>query len=193
MTVSKKTALFGVDDCKIFPITADNSTAFTCSAGIDVPGIKQLSVTMEIDEKELTGDEKTLATSTKIKSVTFNTEYAELSQEVLKILAGGTQTSATGSETFRIDEDSLPGYFQLQAQIKGVDLIPGGDCHFIIYKAKANAMPINGTENDYSTFSFDGRGVFTECKFAASNGKSRLMDIQYNAAATNLTAVTYSA
>ena len=190
MAVSKKTALLGVDDCKIFPITADTSTTFTCGTGVDVPGIKQISITLEVDEKELTGDEKTLATSAKIKSVTFNTEYAELSQEVLKILAGGTTSSETGSETFRIDENSLPGYFQLQAQIKGVDLIPGGDAHFIIYKAKATALPINGTEGDYATYTFDGRGVFTDCKWRES--KSRLMDIVYNATATDLAAVTES-
>jgi len=188
MAVSKKTALLGVDDCKIYPVTADTSSTFTCGTGVDVPGIKQISITLEVDEKELTGDEKTLATSAKIKSVTFNTEYAELSQEVLAILAGGTTASATGSETFRVDEDSLPGYFQLQAQIKSVDSIPGGDCHFVIYKAKATALPINGTEGDYATYTFDGRGVFTECKW--SDSKSRLMDVVYNATATNLAAVT---
>ena len=190
MTVSKKTALLGVDDCKIYPVTADTSSTFTCGTGVDVPGIKQISVTLEVDEKELTGDERTLATSAKIKSVTFNTEYAKLSQEVLAILAGGTQTSATNSETFRVDETSLPSYFQLQAQIKNADDLNGGDCHIIIYKAKATALPINGTEGDFATYTFDGRGVFTECKW--SDNKSRLCDVVYNATASDLAAVTKS-
>ena len=69
MTISRKTALLGINDLKIFPITEDSSEKFTVGSGVDVPGIRQLSVTFDIDEKELTGDEKTLAVASKIKAV----------------------------------------------------------------------------------------------------------------------------
>ena len=85
MAVSKKTALLGVDDCKIYPITADTSSTFTCGTGVDVPGIKQISVTLEVDEKELTGDERTLATSAKIKSVTFNLKGNLATEDMVKL------------------------------------------------------------------------------------------------------------
>ena len=48
MTISKKTALLGVNDLKIFPITKDDSTAFTTGNAIDVPGIRQISITFDI-------------------------------------------------------------------------------------------------------------------------------------------------
>lgn len=192
MALVKKTALLGVDDCKIFPVTEDTAGAFTCGAGLDVPGIKQISVTLEVDEKELTGDEKTLATSAKIKSVTFTSEYAQLDLDVLAALTGGAvETTDETKQTFRIGENALPAYFQLQAQVKGVDF--GGDAHIVIYKAKATALPINGTESDYATYTFDGRGVFTECKFNAVDGESRLMDVTFNSTVTDLAAITYSA
>ncbi|MGN0192609.1 MAG: hypothetical protein ACI4CY_03685 [Candidatus Gastranaerophilaceae bacterium] len=187
MTVSKKTALLGVNDLKIFPITKDDSSAFTCGNGIDVPGVRQISVTFEIDEKELTGDEKTLAVSSKIKSVTFTSEYAELSLDVLAALSGGTveTPSSADAQNFSLGENGKPGYFQLQAKIDGTDSINGGDCHICIYKAKVTAMPINGVQSDFATYTFDGKGVFTEHKF---DSESKLIDIDFHATAKDLSA-----
>ena len=194
MTISHKTALLGVDDLKIFPVTNDTADSYTVSAGIDVPGVRQISLTFEIDQKELTGDEKTLAVSSKIKSVTFNSEYAELSLDVLAALSGGSVSTSgsadTESATFSFSDGDLPKYFQLQAKINGTDSIVGGDCHIILYKCKASAIPINGVQNDFATHTFDGKGVFTEYKFGSTSPKAKLLDINFNAKAKELSAVT---
>lgn len=194
MTISHKTALLGVDDLKIFPVTNDTADSYTVSAGIDVPGVRQISLTFEIDQKELTGDEKTLAVSSKIKSVTFNSEYAELSLDVLAALSGGSVSTSgsadTESATFSFSDGDLPKYFQLQAKINGTDSIVGGDCHIILYKCKASAIPINGVQNDFATYTFDGKGVFTEYKFGSISPKAKLLDINFNAKAKELSAVT---
>ena len=193
MTISHKTALLGVDDLKIFPITNDSEESFTVSEGIDVPGVRQISLTFEIEQKELTGDEKTLAISSKIKSVTFNSEYAELSLDVLSALSGGSVSSAgngdSESASFSFSDGDLPKYFQLQAKINGTDSIVGGDCHIVIYKCKASAIPINGVQSDFATYTFDGKGVFTEHKFGADTPKAKLVDINFNAKAKELSAV----
>ncbi len=190
MTISKKTALLGVNDLKIFPVTKDDSTGFTTGTGIDVPGIRQISVTFEIDEKELTGDEKTLAVSSKIKSVSFSSEYAELSLDVLSALSGGSVATSTSNNvetaSFSFDSGDIPDYFQLQAKIDGTDSISGGDCHICIYKAKVTAMPINGVQGDFATYTFEGKGVFTEYKFSGS--VSKLIDIDFHSQAVDLSA-----
>lgn len=193
MPITHVTPILGVDDCKIYPITVDSENAFTLGTAVDVPGIKQVSLTLEIDEKELTGDEKTLAVSSKIKSVTVNSEYAKLSLDVLTALSGGsvTDTAATKA-TLRIGEKAIPTYFQLQMQIKGTDDIIGGDCHLIVYKAKATAIPINGTEGDYATCTFDAKGVFTNCKWGSTVNEARLVDVDLNSTAVNLSGVAYS-
>ena len=90
MALKTVTKLFGVDDAKLFPVTEDSETKFTCGEGIDLPGVRQISVTYEMEEKSLTGDEKVLEVSNKIKSVTFNMEYAKLSLEILAQLTGGS-------------------------------------------------------------------------------------------------------
>ena len=188
MAIPKKTYVFGVDDCKIFPISTDTASSFACSSGIDVPGIKQISITPTVELKTLTGDEMTLATSVKQPDVAVTIEFAELSPEVLAAITGGTVTEATGSTTFRVEEGNTPPYFQLQAQIKGVDY--EGDLHIIIYKAKYSNAPVNGTESDFTTFSIDCTGAYTNCKWGASKG--RLWETKQNASTTTLTAVTYS-
>ncbi len=188
MTISKKTALLGVNDLKIFPITQDSASAFTAGTAIDVPGVRQISVTFEIDEKELTGDEKTLAVASKVKAVSFTSEYAELSLDVLSALSGGTVTTTTGNNetaTFSFGEGDKPAYFQLQAKIDGTDSIIGGDCHICIYKAKVTAMPINGVQSDFAVYTFEGIGVYTQYAFG---GKPKLIDIDFHTTATDLTA-----
>lgn len=192
MALKTVTKLFGVDDAKLFPVTEDSEAQFVCGEGIDLPGVRQISLTYEIEEKSLTGDEKVLEISNKIKSVTFNMEYAKLSLEILAQLTGGTYTttgeddSAVGSYTF--GGGDLPNYFQLKAQILDTNN-DGGDVHFCIYKAKATAIPINGVQNDFATLTFDGKGVYTEHEFGEEGNKqTKLMDIEIHAKAKDLTA-----
>lgn len=192
MALKTVTKLFGVDDAKLFPVTEDSEAQFVCGEGIDLPGVRQISLTYEIEEKSLTGDEKVLEISNKIKSVTFNMEYAKLSLEILAQLTGGTYTttgeddSAVGSYTF--GGGDLPNYFQLKAQILDTSN-DGGDVHFCIYKAKATAIPINGVQNDFATLTFDGKGVYTEHEFGEEGNKqTKLMDIEIHAKAKDLTA-----
>lgn len=188
--VTTKTALFGVDDLKIYPITEDSDKTFSVGTGIDVPGIRQISLTFEIDEKELKGDERTLAVSSKIKAVTFNSEYAKLSLDVLKVLTSGKVTESENKTEFELGDSATPGYFQLQAQIKGTEDITGGDAHITVYKAKATAIPLNGVQDDFATYTFDGKGVYTECQWG--NDESKLCKITYNKTAEDLAAISYT-
>lgn len=197
MALKTVTKLFGVDDAKLFPVTEDSETQFTCGTGIDLPGVRQISLTYEIEEKSLTGDEKVLDVSNKIKSVSFNIEYAKLSLEVLAQLTGGSY-STSGSDdaetaTFSFGGGDLPNYFQLKAQILDTNN-EGGDVHFCIYKAKATAIPLNGVQDDFATLTFDGRGVYTEHEFGEEGSKqTKLIDIEIHAKAKDLTATVDAA
>ncbi len=197
MALKTVTKLFGVDDAKLFPVLTDTEAEFTCGSGIDLPGVRQISLTYEIEEKNLTGDEKVLDVSNKIKSITFNMEYAKLSLEVLAQLTGGSYSkNGSGDDEvgkFTFGGGDLPNYFQLKAQILDTSN-DGGDVHFCIYKAKATAIPINGTQDDFATFTFDGRGVYTEHEFTTGSSKqTKLLDIELHAKATELVATVEEA
>ena len=53
MTISKKTALLGVNDLKIFPITNDSASSFTTGTAIDVRASKpqEPSVFLKLTKK----------------------------------------------------------------------------------------------------------------------------------------------
>ena len=196
MALKTVTKLFGVDDAKLFPITEDSADNFTCGSAIDLPGVRQISLTYEIEEKSLTGDEKVLEVSNKIKSVAFNMEYAKLSLEVLAQLTGGSYSTSgsddTETGTFSFGGGDLPNYFQLKAQILDTSN-EGGDVHFCIYKAKATAIPLNGVQDDFATLTFDGRGVYTEHEFGEGDNKqTKLIDIEIHAKAKDLSATTHT-
>lgn len=190
MAITTVTKVYGVDDFKLFPIVQDDTEGFECGAAIDGVGVKQVSLTFEADEKDLTGDEMTLDTIAKVKSVTVSTEVAKLNLEAMALFTGGTLTTDTDAATLSIGSNASGNqkYFQAQFQIKTTDN-EGGDLHYIVYKAKATATPINGTEDDYATFTIDCKGVYTT--FAGFTGnEQKLVDIKLNKTAKALAAVT---
>lgn len=194
MAIQTVTKVYGVDDFKIFPVTQDTTEGFTCGEAIDCVGVKQVSITFEADEKELTGDEMTLDTMSKVKSVTVSTELAKLNLEAMALFTGGSIINGTDSTTLSIGSNASGNqkYFQAQFQIKATDNA-GGDLHYIVYKAKATSTPINGTEDDYATFSVDLKGVYTTYDgFAGADAttEQKLLDIKVNNAVTALAAVT---
>lgn len=192
MPIQTVTKVYGVDDFKLFPITQDDVYGFVCAAPIDGVGVKQVSLTFEADEKDLTGDEMTLDTISKIKSVTVSTEVAKLNLDAMALFTGGTLIQETeDSATLSIGSkaSSNQKYFQAQFQIKTTDN-EGGDLHYIVYKAKATATPINGTEDDYATFTIDCKGIFTTHEFKDDTGsEQKLVDIKVNKVVTPLAAV----
>lgn len=192
MAIQTVTKVYGVDDFKLFPITQDDTEGFKCDAAIDGVGVKQVSITFEADEKELTGDEMTLDTMAKVKSITVSTEVAKLNLEAMKLFTGGSLTNDTDKSTLSIGSNASGNqkYFQAQFQIKTTDN-EGGDLHYIVYKAKATSTPINGTEDDYATFTVDLKGVYTTyAGFKAETGtEQKLVDIVVNKTAKNLEAV----
>lgn len=191
MAIVTTTKVYGVDDFKVYPITEDTNGSFKCGEAIDCVGVKQVSLTFEAEEKDLTGDEMTLDTISKVKSITVSTEVAKLNLEAMALFTGGTLTNATDSATLSIGSKASGNqkYFQAQFQIKTTDN-EGGDLHYIVYKAKATSTPINGTEDDYATFTLDLKGVFTTHEFGTEGDKEqKLVDIKINKTVTALTAV----
>jgi hypothetical protein len=197
MAIQTVTKVFGVDDFKVFPVTQDTAESFTCGEAIDCVGVKQVSITFEADEKELTGDEMTLDTMSKVRSITISTELAKLNLEAMALFTGGSIITDTDSTTLSIGSNASGNqkYFQAQFQIKATDN-EGGDLHYIAYKTKATSTPINGTEDDYATFTVDLKGVYTTyAGFAGANGttEQKLVDIKVNKTITELAAVTSAA
>jgi hypothetical protein len=176
--LSRVTKLYAVEDAKLAKLTADSSSSPTYDAVVDVPGIKSVGVTFEINSVELRGDNKQLDADSTLVAATVSFEHAKLSFDALAVLMGGTITDAgttpAQKTTFtRVGTDAF-NYFKFEAKTptNGVDPI-GGDAHLVFYKCKMTAYSPGLAEENYQTISGQFRSVFT-----ISNDK--LFDIVLN-------------
>jgi len=179
MTVKTTTKVFGIEQIMLYPIIADNSSTYSVSDGIELPGAKSLEVTFVIDEKNLSGNEVILDIYSKVKKLTFSATFAKLELGVLKSALGGILTqniSATGDSTaLSVQNGRNTGYFQLVAKVSGTD---EGSLFLHLMKCKANAIPIKASESEFSTFSLSGSGIYTTKKFTKNSTIAEiLMDI----------------
>ncbi len=192
MSVKTSSKVFGIDDVKIYPITLDSVDSYTVGSAIDVPGAKSLSINLEIEEKNLTGDNLVLDVASTIKKATFNVEFAKLSLDILKTALGGklveSGTTPNGKQTFSLQSGLKTAYFQLAAQVTNTD---EGSIRINIMKCKINASPISASENDFANYTLSGSAVFTTKAFTRqTNSAPLLFDIVIDETQTALSAVT---
>jgi hypothetical protein len=153
MTLSKQTILLGVDDAKIFELTADTSSALTYGSAIDVPGIQKIDLTPKFTERGLKGDEKILDYYVHLDLIAWEIHSAKISLDVLAILEGGTITSSgttpNQSNTYTVKDSSTPKYFKIEAK---ANYTAGevGDFHMRLFKCKATSVDIDYTTQDYA-------------------------------------------
>lgn len=159
-TTAKDTITLGIRDLKISPVIKDDSTGVEYGAPIDVPGVKEITITLIEDEKELTGDGVILDTTKKKKGYEVSFKNAQFSHEIMDII-NGTNTVEAGeadAKTYTTEDGSSnqAGYFALEfAPEKSVG---GKDYHRRLYKVTGSYQE-EYTEEDYMLCSFSGKGV----------------------------------
>lgn len=185
MPISRVTKLYAVQDAKIAPLTSDPAGGTpTYGALIDVPGIKSMEISGDIEVKELRGDNTLLDSDSSISNVTVSFPHAKLSLDVLKALISSTVTDSgtTPAQTsvWEMDNTAKPAPFKLEGvtPVSGGDLI-GGDVHFTLHKCILSSFPgIGLAEEDYRTIENEAR-----CVPLISTGKWIKVTINETAAA----------
>ena len=160
MTAGENTITLGIRDLKISSLIKDDSTGVEYGAPIDVPGVKEIQITLIQDEKELTGDGVILDTYNKRKGYEVSFKNAQFTQQVLDIINGSTTTSSgtVGHKTYTTQDAASdePGYFALEfAPERSVG---EKDYHRVLYKVSGTYSE-EYTEEDYMVCSFTGKGV----------------------------------
>ena len=185
MALDTTVEFLGVNDCKVYKITADTSTTYTVEEGVDIP-IKSVSYTPEIESKSLYQDEKTYDRHSSNDEMTIQLTSGSLSQEALKVLMGGT-VSPSGStpnqvSTYGYNGGVLDNYVQIAFQIKYVS--GAGDMHFKFMKAKVENIDVQGNAKEYGEVSITLKGIPTTYEFTSG----QMMQIVINETATALAA-----
>jgi len=159
MTVeAKDTITVGIRDLKISQLLKDDTTGVEYGAPIDVPGVKEITISLIQDEKELTGDGVILDTYNKRKGYEVSFKNAQFNQNVLDLINGSTSTNDTSNKVITTPDKSSdePGYFALEfAPERSVG---GKDYHRVLFKVNGTYSE-EYTEEDYMVCSFSGKGV----------------------------------
>lgn len=188
-TKGKDTVTLGIRDLKISRITKDDENGVTYDTPVDVPGVKEITIDLISDEKELTGDGVILDTFTKKKGYEVSFKNAQLSQEIMDIINGTTttETGETGSKVYTTEDDNTnqAGYFALEFTPEHT--VGEKDYHRILYKVSGNYKE-EYAEEDYMVCSFSGKGVARtyDKKFGARKLYEEITDI------TQIPAITKS-
>lgn len=166
MPISRVTKLYAVEDAKIAPLLADPEGGTpSYGAGIDVPGIKSMEISGDVEVKELRGDNRLLDSDSSLTNVTVSFPHAKLSLDVLAALLGGDVTDGgttpAQTTTWDLSSDAKPLPFKLVGKTPtgGADQI-GGDVHFTLWKCVLSSFPGLGlAEEDYRTIENEARAV----------------------------------
>ena len=147
--IKEVTKLFGVDDVRVYTIKKDYEEEYSCARGIELPGVRQVSLTYEIDEKSIEDETKALEITSKIKSIRFYAENVNLKP----------------GDARKINCEQCQIKMQILDRTKG-----GGDVHIVIYNAGVSVALNTETHRP----SILATGNYTMHKF---NGKRKLIDI----------------
>lgn len=182
-TVSK---LLELKDVKIAPLTSDPEGS-TPEYGpvIDIPGIVRLSISPNVERKELNGDNRVMDIWTKVRSITVEFEHSKLSLDALQIMLGGSVTmSGTDPDqtvTYSLTADDNPQYFKLEGQVVYVE--EGlGDVHFVLYKCLAEDPPnweVQDQSGEFATVSGSATAI-------PRNSDGKIFDIIFNQTAKEI-------
>lgn len=155
MALSHFTKVYAVKDCKISALTADPSGGSpTYSTSVDVPGIKTVEISGDIDTKELRGDNQLLDQDSVLKNVKVKLSHAKLSLDAMAVMLGSTVVDAgtTPSQTssWEMLGTSTMGVFKLEAISASADPV-AGNVKYIVHKLRASSFPSIGlSEEDYN-------------------------------------------
>lgn len=125
MAANKSTITFDVQDCKVYPVTADTSSGITYGAAVDLTGIQEVTLEPNFVTAELKGDGgAVLAKKGKVDRLNFSGTYSEVSLDAIATLFGGSVSTAgtgtTETASYEFTGRSLP-YFKIEFLINDLE------------------------------------------------------------------------
>ncbi len=172
------TKVYAIQHCQIAPVLTDVvGAAATYGEWFDVPGVKSLVFSGDMDTKQLRGDNRLFDQQSMITGLTAAFENAKLSLQNLAVMLGGTvgvrTAGTTGAYTGRgwsLLSSAYPRDFGMRA-ISAAGDAPGGAVAFVMSKCSLSGFPeIGAAEEDYQI-------VSGEVNVNPPNGTSPWLDV----------------
>lgn len=166
MPTTHTTKSYGTKHAQIEVMLTDKAGETpTYGPPIDVPGIKTVTITGDIETKQLRGDNTVLDEDSTLTGMGVAFEGAKLSLDVLAAALSATvvDSGTTGDEIASLDitGDTKLRPFRFTAQSASADPILGAVV-FTLHKVILSSFPELGTaEEDYKTAPAEGRAMPT--------------------------------
>ena len=161
MAVSPVSKLYSTEDAKVALLLTDSAgSGATYDTMVDVPGIRQVTLTPQMESKQLRGDNRELDADSTLVAAEISFEHAKISFEALPVFLGGTWTPGTTGYYDQLGSDALP-YWAMgwRTPTSGGDQI-GGNVEFQVTKAKITAYTLGTAFEDYQILSATARCVY---------------------------------
>jgi hypothetical protein len=148
MAAATETALFDVDDFKVYALTDDTGACPTYGAAVDVWGIAEVGLDPNVITAELKGDGKLLIKRGKIDRLKLSFTYGRLSLPAMAVMIG-TTTSAPSANQARgrlLANVQLPTFkaaFHVTDNDNGID-----DVLVTLYKCQITGGTLLGQSTD---------------------------------------------
>lgn len=140
---------WGINDCKIAVWTATD----TYGSAVDVPAIQALNTVARVSSAELQGDDRIVATASRVIGAQITLRFGSINLGVLEVLTGNTATSSVSSpnevKNLRVLAGNKLPYFG----IVGKALSEEGSGDFLVFIPKAKIMgDINLVQLEFGNF-----------------------------------------
>lgn len=161
MPLSHVSKVFAVRDAAVRPLLTDPAGGVaTYGDRVDVPGIKSVTISGDIEVKELRGDNQLLDSDSTLTNVQVEFEYAKLSLDVLAVMFANTVTDSGATpnqvSTWKLTNQTRLAPFSFEAVSASADTI-GGDVLIALHKVVLSSFPELGmAEEDYKTQPLSG-------------------------------------
>lgn len=157
MAIKAHSITYSITDLKVAALSGE-----TPGTLIDVPGIREMSVSVTTEQTELRGDNKLLSIVDNGRGAEWSMEQGGLSMAALQVLTGKTfaDTGTTPNVVRRLDlksTDASP-YFFVVGKAPTDDGIE--DMHIAVWKAKlTDTFELTWTDGEFLVPSFGGAAV----------------------------------
>lgn len=143
-----ETILFDVHDFKVYPMTSDNGASPVYGAAVDVYGIAEVGLDLNLVTAELKGDGKVIAKKGRVDRLNGSATYGRLSGDVLDVIIESTTTDPSGTHArTRIEAGvSLPYFgaaFVIEDADNGIE-----DLVVVLYKCQITGGSLLGQSSD---------------------------------------------
>jgi hypothetical protein len=177
VTLAHSTVIRGISDAGLYPLTADTTGSLTYGTKVDVVGIRQLTLTPELDQSEIDGDDVTIDSRAKLKKFSGKAKAAKIHLDVLSKLLGSTVTDSGSTPnqlaTLTVAAADVIPKFKIAGQGSQVDTGLAA-VTFTAYKcALTGGLELQLQTGDYLVFDFEFDAVFT------TNTPSKILDIVF--------------